>query len=56
MAKMMKPRWVYFTPTMIKQVEKAVIMGRASDVNNAIRDAVRDYLKGQGLWRIDRLG
>ena len=52
----MKVKTVRFTPAMLKGLEKAVIMGYAADMNRAIRDAVRDYLKELGLWRYDRLG
>jgi len=49
--KMMKrAKWVHFTSGMIKGLEEAVKRGYASDMNSAIRDAVRDYLKELKLW------
>lgn len=47
---MKKAKWVHFTPGMIRGLEEAVKRGYAPDLNNAIRDAVRDYLKELGLW------
>lgn len=47
---MKKAKWVHFTSAMIRGLEEAVKRGYAPDLNSAIRDAVRDYLKELGLW------
>ena len=49
----MKCITLHLPRTYIKMLDEAVALGLAPNRAVAIRDAIRDYLKAEGLWKTD---